>query len=108
MVILSGPGVAGDPASAGIFGFRLFVDRVGMGGVVIDGADDYAARPGGDSGQRGALEFSGVVARFQIFHFALLAVGDPFGKNAELREVADGGDTAEIESYLAGESFDTG
>ena len=38
----------------------------------------------------------------------VLAVGDPFGKNAELREVADGGDTAEIESYLAGESFDTG
>ena len=52
-----------------------------MGGVVVDGAHDHAARPGSDSGQRRAFEFAGFGARFHVVHFALLSVGDPLGKD---------------------------
>ena len=112
MIILAGPGVTGNPASVCFF---WLLRRVGMGGVVVDGAHYHAAGPGSDSGERGALEFSGliviarlVIARFQVFHFAVLAGRDPGGKDAELVEVADRRNAAEVESGVAGALLDAG
>src|ERR1700738_673246 len=99
VVILAGPGVARDPAPAGLF--RPYLSRVRMRGVVVDGAHDHAARPGSDSGQRRALEFAGLIARFHIFHFAVLSIGDPSGKDLQLGEVADWRNAAEIEAGVA-------
>ena len=69
-----------------------------MRGVVVDGAHDHAARPGSDSGQRRALEFPGLIARFHVLHFAVLPIRDPRGKDVQLAEVADRRNAAEIES----------
>ena len=71
MIILARPGVARDPALARLF--RSYLSRVRMRGVVVDGAHDHAARPGSDSGERRALEFAGVIARFHVLHFAVLS-----------------------------------
>ena len=72
-----------------------------MRSVVIDGAHDHAARPGSDSGERRALEFTGLIARFHVLHFAVLSIGDPGGKDLQLGEVADRRNAAEIESGVA-------
>ena len=79
-----------------------------MPGVVVEGADYQAARPGSDSGEGRALEFSSHVARFQVLHIAVLSVGDPCGKNAKFGKVADGSDAAEIESGVMGALPDAG
>ena len=85
-----------------------------MRGVVVDGADDYAAGPGSYSCERGALEFSGaiftgtLIARFHILHFAVFSSGNPSGKDLQLGEVADGGNAAEIEAGVAGALLDAG
>src|SRR5580698_1734760 len=76
--------------------------------VVVDGADDDTAGPGSDSGQRLALEFSSVIARLHVFHLAMFSIGDPGGKDVEFAEVADGSNSAEIESGIAGALFDAG
>src|ERR1700693_2311317 len=106
MVILTGPGVARNPAPAGLF--RLYLSRVRMRGVVIDGAHDHAARPGSDSSERRAPEFAGLIARFHVFHFAVLSIGDPGGKDLQLGEVADRRNAAEIESGVARALLDAG
>src|SRR5712691_4661012 len=72
-----------------------------MRSVVVDGTHDHAARPGSDSGERRALEFTGLIARFHVLHFAVLSVGDPGGKDLQLGEVADWCNAAEIESGIA-------
>src|SRR6266853_6889462 len=79
-----------------------------MRGVVVDGAHDHAPRPGGDSGERRALEFAGLIARFHIFHFAVLSIRDPSGKDLQLGEVADWRNAAEIESGVARALLDAG
>src|SRR5260370_10333257 len=106
VVILAGPGVARDPAAGGLF--RPYLSRVRMRGIVVDGAHDHAARPGSDSGQRRALEFAGLIARFHIFHFAVLSIGDPDGKDLQLGEVADWRNAAEIEAGVARALLDAG
>src|ERR1700674_5721105 len=106
MVILTGAGVARNPAPAGLF--RLYLSRVRMRGVVIDGAHDHAARPGSDSCQRRALEFPCLIARFHVFHFAVLSIGDPGGKDLQLGEIPDRRNAAEIESGVARALLDAG
>ncbi len=79
-----------------------------MRSVVIDGAHDHAARPGSYSSERRALEFAGLIARFHIFHFAVLSIGDPNGKDLQLGEVADWRNAAEIEAGVARALLDAG
>ena len=100
VVILPGPCVARNPATAGIL-WSLRLRRVRVRGVVVDGAHDHATRPGGDSAQGCALEFSRFVSRFHVFHFAVLPIGDPCGEDVEFLEVADGRYAAELESSVA-------
>ena len=58
-----------------------------MLGVVVDGADDHAARPGRDPRERSAFEIAGIVARFQVFHLAGVAGGDPRREMLEFARV---------------------
>lgn len=73
-----------------------------MRGVVVYGAHDDAARPGCDSIQRSALEFSSLIARVHVLHLAVLAIRDPRGENAQLGKVADRCNPAQIEARVAG------
>ena len=79
-----------------------------MRGVVVDGAYDYAARPGSDLGQRRALEFSSLIARFHVLHLAVLSVRDPRGKDLQLDEVMDRRNATELESSVARALLDAG
>ena len=49
-----------------------------------------------------------MIARFHVFHFAVLSVGNPRGKDAQLDEVADRRNAAEIESGVARALLDAG
>jgi len=104
MIVLAAPGIARYPAAARVFGSG----RIGMGGVVIEGADNYAAGPGSDAGERRPLQFAGIIARLHVPHLAVMSGGDPRGKRFDFLELADGGDPAQVESGLAGEVFDAG
>ena len=110
VIVLARPGVARNPASARIFCLRLHLARVGMRGVVVDGAYDHAAGPGSDSLQRRAFEFSSFIARFHVPHFAVLAICDPCGEDAQLSEVSDSDrrNAAEVESRVARALLDAG
>ena len=73
-----------------------------MSRVVVDGADDHAARPRGSGLKRGALELAGLVAGLEIFHFCGVSGFDPKGKVVQFRKVADRGDAGQFESGLVG------
>ena len=104
MIVLAAPGIARNPAAARAFG----LGRIGMGGVVVQSAHNYAAGPGSDASERRALQLAGIIARFHVPHLAVMSGGDPRGKRFDFLELADGGDPAEVESGLAGEVFDAG
>ena len=79
-----------------------------MGCVVVDGADDHAARPGSDSGERCSLQVASLVAGLHVLHVAVLVIRDPLGKDLQLAEVADRRNAAEIESGVARALLDAG
>ena len=80
--------------------------RVGCVGVVVDGAEDDRASPWHGVGQRGALQFVGVVASFEIFHLAGATVVDPPGKEAMFRRIGDSGNAAEIEAEFESDGLE--
>ena len=51
-----------------------------MIGVVVDGADNDASRPGRDTSERGAFEIAPLISGLHVFHFTSVAGGDPFKK----------------------------
>jgi len=75
--------------------------------VVIDGANDHAFGPRSYAGEGCTFQVSRVVARFHIFHLAVFAVRDPFGKGLQFSKIADWRDAAEIESRIVRELLDT-
>ena len=80
--------------------------RVGLIGVVVQGANHDRARPGSSVGQRGALQFVGFVARRQILHLAAAAFGDPVRKEAVLGRVGHAGYAGKIEAGLQGKALE--
>src|ERR1700722_994028 len=104
VIIFPAPGVTRNTSPVRVVDFR----RVGILCVVVDGANDDASRPGRDASERGALEIAAIVARFQVFHFASMASGNPFGKMLEFDGVGGGSDAREVEAGLVGGALDDG
>lgn len=80
--------------------------RVGLVGVVVEGASHHRAGPGDGIGQRRALEFVGFIPRFQILHFSGAPLGDPVGEKAVLRRIGDTSNAAEIKADFGGKTFE--
>ena len=76
--------------------------------VVVDGADDDASCPGRNARERGPFESAVIVARFQVFHFAGMAGGNPFGKVLQFRSIGGRSDAREVEAGLFGGTLDDG
>ena len=49
-----------------------------------------------------------IVARFQVFHFAGMASGNPFGKMFEFGSIGGGSDARKVEAGLLGGALDDG
>src|SRR5258706_3310057 len=79
-----------------------------MGGVVVECANDHAARPGSYASEGCAFQFSRAVARLHIAHLAVIFGRNPCGERFDFAELSDGSDPAHVESSLAGELFDAG
>src|SRR5229473_2022171 len=79
-----------------------------MGGVVVECANDDAARPGSYASEGYAFQFSGAVTRLHVAHLAVMFGRNPCGERFDFAELPDGSDPAQVESSLAGELFDTG
>src|SRR5580692_858105 len=77
-----------------------------MSGVVVDGTDDHAARPGHGRAQRLTLQVAGLVALLEVLHFAGVSGGDPFGKMAQLGELCDRSDAGQLKAGVVRCLFD--
>src|ERR1035438_303841 len=102
VIVVLRPSVARDPSLCGRAGVR----RVRLARVVIQGAYHHRTRPRCDVRQRRALQFAGLVARFQVLHLTRTAVGNPLGKKVVLRGVGYSGYAGEVEACLGGKAFD--
>src|SRR5262249_22659936 len=99
VIVLAAPCIARDPASTAICGMR----GIGLGRVVVEGANNHAASPRRDARQRRSFQIARVVASLHVFHFAVASGGDPLGKGFDLAEIPDWRDATEIESSFTSE-----
>ena len=86
----------------------LNLGRIGLGGVVVDGADDYAANPGQRRAERGALQMTRIVASLHIFHLSRASGRDPLSKLLEFVELVDRSNAGQFEPGTAGGLFSPG
>src|SRR5436305_1663369 len=69
-----------------------------MRGVVIDGTDDHAARPGGNARERGSLQSALLVACLHVLHLTGATGSNPIGKMLVFGGIGDGSDSAHIKT----------
>src|SRR5947208_9575551 len=96
VVILAAPGVARNPSPAWI----VNSGRAWLGRVVVDGTNNHAACPRKNRSQRRSPQPALVVASLEIFHLSGATGCYPFRKALKLGEIADCGNSSELESRI--------
>ena len=80
----------------------VLLGRVGLGGVVVDGADDDASCPWSGVLQRGPLEVAFGVPRLHICHLAGVSGRNPLRKIFELVELTNRSNASQVETGVVG------